>query len=191
MDGSSKAGLESTSTWVGWFFFFSVQVVTVATINVLREVLRDGCHLLRVQKALVFHAGEKQCAVHDLVGKGAFGQGAEVQVGIQHAYISFAERFLRSERLPGRPHTGSSVWVRPPVWYFCGSFYGSIIVWKYLKLHIQFSRFVGSGFRSLSGTVRFRDMIVSYFRRKVYGLVVQVTHPLSPSSGTQQTKKRS
>ena len=56
MDGSSKAGLESTSTWVGWFFFFSVRVVTVATINVLREVLRDGCHLLRVQKALVFHA---------------------------------------------------------------------------------------------------------------------------------------
>lgn len=34
MDGSSKAGLESTSTWVGWFFFFSVRVVTVATINV-------------------------------------------------------------------------------------------------------------------------------------------------------------
>ena len=58
--------------------------------------------------------------------------------------------------------------------------YGSIIVWKYLKLHIQFSRFVGSGFRSLSGPVRFRDIIVSYFRRKVYGLVVQVTHPLSP-----------
>ena len=58
--------------------------------------------------------------------------------------------------------------------------YGSIIVWKYLKLHIQFSRFVGSGFRSLSIPVRFRDIIVSYFRRKVYGLVVQVTHPLSP-----------
>ena len=57
---------------------------------------------------------------------------------------------------------------------------GDIIVWKYLKLHIQFSRFVGSGFRSLSGPVRFRDIIVSYFRRKVYGLVVQVTHPLSP-----------
>ena len=58
--------------------------------------------------------------------------------------------------------------------------YGSLIVWKYLKLHIQFSRFVGSGFRPLSGPFRFRDMIVSYFRRKVYGLVVQVTHPLSP-----------
>ena len=57
---------------------------------------------------------------------------------------------------------------------------GDIIVWKYLKLHIQFSRFVGSGFRSLSGPVRFRDIIVSYFRRKVYELVVQVTHPLSP-----------
>ena len=43
----------------------------------------------------------------------------------------------------------------------------------------------------LSGTVRFRDMIVSYFRRKVYGLAVQVAHPLSSSSGIQQTKKRS
>ena len=122
MDGSSKAGLESTSTWVGWFFFFSVRVVTVTTINVLREVLRDGCHLLRVQKALVFHAGEEQCAIHDLVGKGAFGQGAEVQVGIQHTYISFAERFLRSERLPSRPHTGSSVWFYPLFLWCCGSF---------------------------------------------------------------------
>ena len=34
MDGSSNAGLGSTSTWVGCFFFFSVRVVTVATINV-------------------------------------------------------------------------------------------------------------------------------------------------------------
>ena len=99
-----------------------------------------------------------------------------------------AERFLRSERLPGRPHTGSSVWIRttplasrpPRLLYDRAANYGSIIVWKYLKLHIQFSRFVGSGFRSLSGPVRFRDIIVSYFRREVYGLVVQVTHPLSP-----------
>ena len=68
--------------------------------------------------------------------------------------------------------------------------YGSIIVWKYLKLHIQFSRSVGSGFRSLSGTVRFRDMIVSYFRRKVYGLVVQVTHPLSPYIVYNSPKKQ-
>ena len=81
---------------------------------------------------------------------------------------------------------------RPPrLLYDRAANYGIIIVWKYLKLHIQFSRFVGSSFRSLSGTVRFRDMIVSYFRRKVYGLAVQVAHPLSSSSGIQQTKKRS
>ena len=42
-----------------------------------------------------------------------------------------AERFLRSERLPGRPHTGSSVWIRPPVWYFCGSFaYSFSLIYK-------------------------------------------------------------
>ena len=36
-----KAGLESSSTWVGWFFFFSVRVVTVATINVQDNGLTD------------------------------------------------------------------------------------------------------------------------------------------------------
>ena len=63
--------------------------VKVMSYEMEHSFLRNRCHLLRVQKELVFHAGEEQCAVHELVGKGAFGQGAEVQVGIQHIYISF------------------------------------------------------------------------------------------------------
>ena len=52
----------------------------------------------------------------------------------------------------------------------------------------------GCGSRSLSEVGRCRDNSVSYFRAKVYGLVVQVTHPLSPyivyNSPKKQKKSR-
>ena len=52
----------------------------------------------------------------------------------------------------------------------------------------------GCGSRSLSEVGRCRDNRVSYFRAKVYGLVVQVTHPLSPyivyNSPKKQKKSR-
>ena len=48
----------------------------------------------------------------------------------------------------------------------------------------------GCGSRSLSEVGRCRDNSVSYFRAKVYGLVVQVTHPLSPSSWIQVNKNK-
>ena len=44
--------------------------------------------------------------------------------------------------------------------------------------------------RSLSEVGRCRDNSVSYFRAKVYGLVVQVTHPLSPYIVYNSPKKQ-
>lgn len=48
----------------------------------------------------------------------------------------------------------------------------------------------GSGSRSLSEVGRCRDNRVSYFWAKVYGLVVQVTHPLSPYIVYNSLKKQ-
>ena len=48
----------------------------------------------------------------------------------------------------------------------------------------------GCGSRSLSEVGRCRDNSVSYFRAKVYGLVVQVTHPLSPYIVYNSPKKQ-
>ena len=48
----------------------------------------------------------------------------------------------------------------------------------------------GCDSRSLSEVSRCRDNSVSYFRAKVYGLVVQVTHPLSPYIVYNSPKKQ-
>ena len=61
---------------------------------------------------------------------------------------------------------------------------------KYHYLEVPEAAYSIFKVRSLSEVGRCRDNSVSYFRAKVYGLVVQVTHPLSPCIVYNSTKKQ-
>ena len=97
----------------------------------------------------------------------------------------------------------------PPVTSLSPHFYGLLVVRYSLRFPLRtfrarltskaisifnFQGPPGCGSRSLSEVGRCRDNSVSYFRAKVYGLVVQVTHPLSPyivyNSPKKQKKSR-
>ena len=74
--------------------------------------------------------------------------------------------------------------------------WGHSFAWlTHLRLHRYHLIFTGYWLsairsRSLSEVGRCRDNRVSYFRAKVYGLVVQVTHPLSPCIVYNSPKKQ-
>ena len=93
----------------------------------------------------------------------------------------------------------------PPVTSLSPHFYGLLVVryslWFPLRTFrarltskaisiFNFQGPPGCGSRSLSELGRCRDNSVSYFRAKVYGLVVQVTHPLSPYIVYNSPKKQ-
>ena len=93
----------------------------------------------------------------------------------------------------------------PPVTSLSPHFYGLLVVryslWFPLRTFrarltskaisiFNFQGPPGCGSRSLSEVGRCRDNSVSYFRAKVYGLVVQVTHPLSPYIVYNSPKKQ-
>jgi len=97
-------------------------------------------------------------------------------------------RFFRSHSWRGRLRPVFRV--RPIPLSFWGNVpplqWGHSFAWlTHLRLHRYHLIFTGYWLsairsRSLSEVGRCRDNRVSYFRAKVYGLVVQVTHPLSP-----------
>ena len=93
----------------------------------------------------------------------------------------------------------------PPITSLSPHFYGLLVVRYSLRFPLRtfrarltskaisifnFQGPPGCGSRSLSEVGRCRDNSVSYFRAKVYGLVVQVTHPLSPYIVYNSPKKQ-
>ena len=91
----------------------------------------------------------------------------------------------------------------PPITSLSPHFYGLLVVRYSLRFPLRTFRakltskaisifnFQGPpGCGSLSEVGRCRDNSVSYFRAKVYGLVVQVTHPLSPYIVYNSPKKQ-
>ena len=57
--------------------------------DVLREVFRDLRNLLHPQHTLIFNTRDQQCTVYHPIGKLAFRQSVQVQIGIHHNFSSF------------------------------------------------------------------------------------------------------